>query len=125
MDMSPTPLCHGPAPSCGTVQRHIDGTKVFRICNTTVARTCPSVVGRKNAADKGNDGQPVASVIAQGVDIPPEITTRRDRLVETRFAMSVAAANRPDMAAIGTPGPGCTLPPARYKPASLLREAGR
>lgn len=28
------------------------------------------------------------------------------------------------MAAIGTPGPGCTLPPARYRPGSALTEPG-
>jgi hypothetical protein len=43
----------------------------------------------------------VPAVIAEGVDIPPEITTRRDRLVESRCAISVAAARRPDIAAIG------------------------
>ena len=39
--------------------------------------------------------------------------------------MSVAAAICPDMAAIGTPGPGCTLPPARYRPGIGLRAPGR
>ena len=37
----------------------------------------------------------------------------------------MAAASWPDMAAIGTPGPGCTLPPARYRPGTLLVEQGR
>ena len=64
------------------------------------------------------------AVVAEGVDVPPEITTLRDRLVESRCAISVAAASRPDMAAIGTPGPGCTLPPARYSPGSALVDEG-
>jgi hypothetical protein len=63
-------------------------------------------------------------VVAEGVDVPPEITTLCDRLVESRCAISVAAAKRPDMAAIGTPGPGCTLPPARYRPGSALVAEG-
>ena len=36
-----------------------------------------------------------------------------------------AAARRPEVAAIGTPGPGCVLPPARYSPGSRLRDPGR
>jgi hypothetical protein len=60
------------------------------------------------------------AVIAERIDIPPEITTRRDRLVESRCAISVAAASWPDIAAIGTPGPGCTLPPARNSPGIRL-----
>ena len=84
----------------------------------------PGVVRREDAADKGNDAQAVLAVVAECVDIPPEITTRRHRLVESRCAIKVAAARRPDMAAIGTPGPGCTLPPARYRPGSALAEPG-
>ena len=39
--------------------------------------------------------------------------------------MMHAAANRPEVAAIGTPGPGCVLPPARYRPGIALREPAR
>jgi hypothetical protein len=67
----------------------------------------------------------VPAVVAEGVDIPPEITTRRDRLVEARCPSSVSAASRPDIAAIGTPGPGCTLPPARYRPGNALADEAR
>jgi hypothetical protein len=72
-----------------------------------------TVVGREDAADEGDQRQRVAAVVAEGIDVPPEISTRLDRRVESRRAISVAAASRPDIAAIGTPGPGCTLPPAR------------
>jgi hypothetical protein len=34
-------------------------------------------------------------------------------LVEARLAITASAARCPDKAAIGTPGPGCTLPPAK------------
>ena len=46
-------------------------------------------------------------------------------MVKPRSAIRVAAAKRPDMAAMGTPGPGCTLPPAVYRPGTLLRDEGR
>ena len=81
------------------------------------------VVRREDAADEGDDRQAVPAVVAEGVDVPPEIATRRDRLVESRCAISVSAASRPDIAAIGTPGPGCTLPPARYRPGSAAARA--
>jgi|GEM_PF-1139830 len=44
----------------------------------------PSVVGRKDAAYKGDDGQGMPAVITDCIEIPPEITTRRDGLVESR-----------------------------------------
>jgi hypothetical protein len=59
-------------------------------------------------------------VVAEGVDIPPEVAPGRDRLVEPRLAITAAAASCPDIAAIGTPGPGCTLPPARNRPGTGL-----
>ena len=104
---------HGPASPPFAIKRNIECAKIIRISHAVVTGTGQGIVGRKNAADKGDDGQAVLSVVTQRVDIPPEITTRRDWLVESRCAISVAAASRPDMAAIGTPGPGCTLPPAR------------
>ena len=80
----------------------------------------PGVIGREHTAHEGDDRQAELPVVAEGVDIPPEITTRRDNLVKPRSAISVAAAKRPDMAAMGTPGPGCTLPPARNSPGTGL-----
>ena len=80
-----------------------------------------AVIRREHAADEGDDGQAIVAAIAQRIDIPPEICTRFDRLVEPRCAISVAAASCPDIAAIGTPGPGCTLPPAAYKPGIRVR----
>ena len=103
---------HGPALAGLSVQSHIDGAVVFRVSHAAISGACPSIVGRKHTAHKGDDGQAILPVIAQRVDIPPEITTRRDDLVKPRSAINVAAAKRPDMAAMGTPGPGCTLPPA-------------
>ena len=76
----------------------------------------PSVIGREHAAHKGNDAQAELAAIAQCVKIPPEVATRLDRLIETRCAIVAAAASLPDIAAMGTPGPGWTLPPAKIKP---------
>ena len=56
------------------------------------------------------------ATVTQCVNIPPEVATRWDRLIETRCAIVAAAASLPDIAAMGTPGPGCTLPPAKIKP---------
>ena len=116
---------HGPAFARFSIQRDIDGAVVFWVSHAPIAGTCPSIVGRKHTTHKGDDGQSILPVVAQRVDIPPEITTRRDRLVESRCAIRVAAASRPDMAAMGKPGPGCTLPPAKYRPGTLLRADGR
>jgi hypothetical protein len=111
LHLVPTPFGHRPATSGTAIKRHIQGAEVFGVAAAEAAGE--GVVGREDAADKSDDAEAVLSVVAQGVDIPPEITTLRDRLVESRCAISVAAAKRPDMAAIGTPGPGCTLPPAK------------
>ena len=106
------PLGHGPALAAFAIQSHIQRAKIFWIGRTAVKSSGQSVIRRKNAPHKSDDGQSVLAIITQRIDIPPEITTRRDLLVKPRSSISVAAANRPDMAAIGRPGPGCTLPPA-------------
>ena len=93
-----------------------------------IGRTAPprqSVVGRKYAADEGDQGQSMLPVIAECVDVPPGVAVRRDGRVKARSVHSAAAASRPDKAAIGTPGPGCVLPPARYSPVTRVREPGR
>ena len=112
LDVLSTAFGHGPALAALAIQRHIQGAKMLGVGHAALSPSGPCVVRRKNTADKGDDGQTVLSVFAQRVEVPPEITTRWDRLVKPRSAISVAAAKRPDMAAIGTPGPGCTLPPA-------------
>ena len=54
------------------------------------------IVRRKNTTNKGDDAQGVSAVIADRVDVPPEVATRPDRLVEARCAVTVSAASRPD-----------------------------
>ena len=65
------------------------------------------------------------AVVTHGVDIPPEVAPTGDDLIEPRLARTAAAASRPDIAAIGTPGPGCTLPPDRKSPGIGLMAPGR
>ena len=99
-------LGHGPTLTAFAIQSDIQSAKIFWICNTTLKASSQRVVRRKNASHKSDDGQTIIAVITQRIDIPPEITTRGDCLVKPRSSISVAAAKRPDMAAIGTPGPG-------------------
>ncbi len=79
----------------------------------TAVSSGPAVVGGEDAAQKGDQGNPVPPVLAERVDIPPNIAVRRDRAIESRSSISADAARRPDSAAIGIPGPGWVLPPAR------------
>ena len=75
----------------------------------------PVVIRREDASEKRDDGDAVLAIVAQRVDIPPRIATRRDGPAEVRSATSADAASRPDSAAIGTPAPGCTLPPRQIE----------
>ena len=85
----------------------------------------PGVVGREHAAEERDQRDAVRAVVAERVDIPPDIAAVRRGYREVRSCSRLAAASRPDSTAIGTPGPGCTLPPARYSPGSALRDPGR
>jgi len=82
----------------------VDRAMVERIGGT--AAPGQSVIGRKYAANEGDDGDAVLSIVTQRVDIPPSIAVLGDWLIEPRSAIRLAAAERPDSAAIGTPGPG-------------------
>ena len=106
LDVLTPPLSHGPTLAAFAIQRHIQGAEIIRICHTSIKAPSECVIRRKNTAYKSDDGQTIFAIITQRIDIPPEITTRWDLLVKPRSAISVAAAKRPDMAAIGTPGPG-------------------
>jgi hypothetical protein len=55
------------------------------------------------------------TIVTQRINIPPEVIAGIYRLVELRRTINAATACRPDKAAIGTPGPGWTLPPARKR----------
>jgi len=60
-----------------------------------------------------NHGYAVLAVTTQRIAIPPGVASRRYLPVAPESARMQPAAIRPDIATIGTPAPGCTLPPAR------------
>ena len=104
---------HRPGGAARAGHRHVDRAVVFR-------RVPPAqlVIGREDAADKGDDREPIAPAIgsrgvAEGVDIPPGIAVRVDLYVEPRSLSRISTARPPLSAAIGTPAPGCVLPPAQ------------
>ena len=98
---------HGPT-GARAVERYVQTDMVF---GGFAPR--PGVVGREDAADEGDDRQSVVAVVAERVQVPPAIPAGADRRREVESASRHSTASRPDSAAIGTPGPGCTLPPAR------------
>ena len=103
-------LRHCPAPWFA-IESHVEGAVVFRIALALAAGT--GIVRREHAANESDDGQAMASVITRGINIPPAISVSRYRRVEARSCSKASAARMPARAAIGTPGPGCVLPPAR------------
>ena len=111
MQVPATALGHGPALAADAVEDRVERAVMRGVAGAAAAGQC--IVGREDAADEGDQRKPAAAVLAQGIDIPPDIAVRCYRLVEARSASTQAAAIRPERAAIGTPGPGCVLPPAR------------
>src|SRR5690349_24525756 len=56
----PAPLGHAPAAGSGARQHDVDGAVVQRIAPASAAR--PGVIGGKDAADEGDDGQAMTAV---------------------------------------------------------------
>jgi hypothetical protein len=71
------------------------------------------IIGREYAADEGDNRQSEAVVGAERIDIPPGVAIGWNRFIEAKSSRSASDASWPESAAIGTPGPGCTLPPAK------------
>ncbi len=84
MQSTPTALGHGPAVPAVAVQGHIHAHMIFGVHRLPLSTPRQRVIGREDTADEGNDGQGVPAVIADRIEIPPAITTRLDRLVESR-----------------------------------------
>jgi hypothetical protein len=91
-----------------TVKRNIERTMVCRII-----AAAPRVIRREDTADKSYDGDAILLAVADSVYVPPTVATWCDRLIEAKSVSTECAASRPESAAIGTPGPGWTLPPVR------------
>ena len=113
---------HGPAFGAA-VEGCVHADVVFGVGGAVVAgvggAAGPGVPGGEDAADEGDDGEAVGSVVAQRVDVPPGVAALRNRRVKTgsglgaRSSITSAAARRPESVAMGTPAPGWVLPPAR------------
>jgi len=103
-------LSHRPTPLT-TVKRNIKSAMIFRIALRVLAGSL--IIGRKHTADKADNRQSVLAVITERVNIPPAITVLVYGRIKARSCNSASAARIPANAAIGTPGPGCVLPPAR------------
>ena len=101
---------HGPATRLA-IEGDIDAAEVSGVARAALARR--RIVRREDAADEADDGEAVAAVVAQSVDVPPAIAVLRNLCVEAWSLSSASAARSPESVAIGTPGPGWTLPPAR------------
>ena len=61
----------------------------------------------------GDDGGALSPVVAGRIETPAGGAAGRNGAVEARSAITLSAACRPESAAMGTPEPGCTPPPAR------------
>ena len=61
----------------------------------------------------GADADCPSPVVAGRLETPPGGAAGRNGAVEARSAITLKAACRPERAAMGTPEPGCTPPPAR------------
>ena len=103
----------GERPALGgdAIKRDIERGMGERIGAAAAARA--RVKWGEDATEKRDQREAVTSVVADGVEIPPDIPTGCNRDVEARSASRLVAACPPESAAIGSPAPGCTLPPAR------------
>lgn len=86
------------------IERDVQRAMIERV--TTAEAAGKRVVGREDAADESDQRDALLAVVAQRVNVPPRIAVVRNGAVEARSAIRLAAAIRPDSAAIGTPGPG-------------------
>ena len=85
----------------------IRGAATVKLQGAVVERVLASAAG---AARGGGDS--LSPVVAGRSDRPPGVAAGWNGAVEPRSVITLSAACRPDSAAIGTPGPGCTPPPA-------------
>jgi hypothetical protein len=110
-DSAPAAFSHRPALTGVAVECDVQCAMIERVSPPEPARE--RVVRRKHAADEGNQRDAAFAVVAQCIDVPPGIAVLGDDAVKVRSPIRLAAAIHPDSAAIGMPGPGCALPPAR------------
>src|SRR5690606_33749670 len=71
--------------------------------------------------EQRDDRDRAPPIVAHRVQVPPGVAAARALEVEARPSITLSAASRPLSAAIGTPAPGFTLPPAKYCPGRFER----
>lgn len=101
------PFCH-----CPTTRLSVEGN-IQRAMIVRVRPSSPRIIGRENASNECDQNNSMFPIITDGVYVPPCIASFRNGSVKPKSEITACAAAFPDKAAIGTPGPGCTLPPAR------------
>ncbi len=97
-------LGHGPPVTATTIQCDIQRNVILGTGQAQATRY--GVVWREHATDKGYDGEAMLAIIAQCIDVPPDVATGAQRDVERWSSRQESAAMRPESAAIGSPGPG-------------------
>ena len=102
------PFRQRPPTYAGPVEAHIETHVIKR-----PPPSRPRIVGREDRTQHGDQGEAEAAVRADRVCVPPGVAARRNLAVEARSVSSCRAAIIPESVAIGTPAPGCALPPAR------------
>ncbi len=105
-------LCHRPSAYTGSVDCHVQRAMLSRV-DVAAKPSLSGIVRGKNATDECDDRQSEAVVGAERIDIPPGVTIWRNRFIEAKSWRRASDASCPESAAIGIPGPGCTLPPAK------------
>lgn len=103
------PVVLGEDPLAGAAVEAVEGD----VEGDVLARVAlgAGVARRKDRADEGDGRQAIAPARAEPVEVPPGVSARRERQVAPRSCHKVFSAMRAERAAIGTPAPGCALPP--------------
>lgn len=71
-----SPLGAGPGRTGYAIERYIERTVLQRV--VPAAPSCHGIVGREHTTHERDKRQPVASVVAQRVDVPPRVAAGRD-----------------------------------------------
>lgn len=90
VQIMPTPFRHRPFLASGPIKDGVDADMMLRIA--PAAAPGQGVPGREDAADESDDGERMASVVAQRIDIPPGIAAFGNLAVEMQSCRIVRAA---------------------------------
>lgn len=97
-----------PAP---LVKREVERAEALGVGRLRPSAVRARIMGRENRADEDDGRYGIAPAVADAVDVPPEVAPMSDGPVKPRSSAIARAQMADESAAIGTPAPGCTLPP--------------